>query len=76
MKTTKVFKSGNSLAVRIPSGLLTVGKEVIIFKRDGDLIIREVPHNLRKAFETFSQFSDDFFAEGRQDLPPQERDLF
>lgn len=76
MKTTKVFKSGNSQAVRIPKELQIQGDEVEIFKKNGDIIIREIPRNLARAFEIFSQFPDDFFSEEREDLPPQERDLF
>jgi antitoxin VapB len=39
---TKVFKSGNSQAVRIPQEFQLVGKEVEILKRGEELIIRPV----------------------------------
>ena len=32
--------------------------------------------NIREAFSILTQFSDDFFADGRQDTPPQKRKLF
>lgn len=32
--------------------------------------------NLVKAFELLTQLPDDFFAEGRKDPPPQEREDF
>lgn len=76
MRMTKVFKSGNSQAVRLPKEFQFKSDVVEIFKRNGDVILREKPKNLAKAFELLSKFSDDFFSDGRQDEPPQERDLF
>jgi len=76
MKTTKVFKSGNSQAVRLPKEFQLNGEEVEIFKRNGDVVIREIPKNLTRAFELLTQLPNDFFAEGRKDLPPQKREFF
>lgn len=75
MRTTKLFKSGNSQAVRIPKDFQLYGEEVEIFKRNGDIIIREIPKNLAKAFDILTHLPEDFFAEGREDLPPQDRDF-
>lgn len=76
MRTTKVFKSGNSQAVRLPKDFQLSGEEVEIFKRNDEVVIREIPKNLSRAFELFTQLSDDFFPDGRKDLPPQEREFF
>lgn len=76
MRLTKVFKSGNSQAIRLPKDFNLQGNEVEIFKRNNEIIIREVPKNLARAFELLSQMPDDFFADGRKDLPPQERESF
>lgn len=39
---TRSFKSGNSVAVRIPAGLhKQPGKDWVIVERDGELILRE-----------------------------------
>ena len=76
MKTTKVFKSGNSQAVRLPKEFQLNGEKVEIFKRNGDVVIREIPKNLTRAFELLTQLPNDFFAEGRKDLPPQKREFF
>jgi antitoxin VapB len=39
---TRSFKSGNSVAVRIPAGLgREPGKEWVLIERDGDLVMRE-----------------------------------
>lgn len=75
MRTTKVFKSGNSQAVRLPKEFQLKSDIVLIFKKNGDIVIREKPQNLAAAFEILTHFSEDFFAEGRQDTPPQERDF-
>jgi antitoxin VapB len=49
---------------------------VEIFKRNNELVIREISKNLVSAFELLTQITDDFFAEGRKDLPPQKREPF
>lgn len=76
MRKTKVFKCGNSMAVRLPKDFHICGEEVEIRRCGNDLIIREIPKNLKAAFVILTKMPDDFFAEGREDLPPQERDDF
>jgi antitoxin VapB len=75
MATTRVFKSGNSQAVRLPVDFQLATDEVEIFKRNDDIIIREKPSNLSKAFKLLTQLPEDFFANGREDSLPQERDF-
>lgn len=76
MQTTRVFKSGNSLAVRLPKDFHVSGDKVEIFRRGNhDVVIREIPKTLARAFELLTQMPDDFFAGGRQDEPAQERDF-
>jgi antitoxin VapB len=39
---TRSFKSGNSVAVRIPAGLgKEAGREWVLIERDGELVMRE-----------------------------------
>lgn len=77
MRKAKVFKSGNSQAVRIPKDFHLEGKEVeIVQKNPHEIILREIPKNLAEAFNILTRFSDDFFAEGRKDTPPQKRKFF
>lgn len=76
MKITKVFKCGNSQAVRLPKDFQFNSEEVEIFRRNKDVVIREIPKNLSRAFELLTQLPDDFFSEGRDDAEPQERDFF
>ena len=75
MKVTKVFKSGNFQAVRLPKEFQIRGKEVEIFRRKGDIVIREIPQNLSKAVTLLTELPDDFFAESRKDTSPQDRDF-
>jgi antitoxin VapB len=73
--TTRVFKSGNSQAVRIPKEFQLDVKEVEIFSRDGELVIRPRRKNLLEVLDILAGFSDDFMKDGREDLPPQERNF-
>ncbi len=73
---TRVFKSGNSQAVRIPKELqfdqLDVEYEI---ERQGDrLIITPVGTSLTDALDLFAAFSDDFMAEGRPAQGTQTRE--
>lgn len=75
MQHTKVFKSGNSWAVRLPKNFEFHNNEVEIFKRGDEVIIREVRLNLEDAFTLLTQLPKDFYPEGREDTPPQEREF-
>ncbi len=75
MTTTKVFKSGNSQAVRIPKEFQFDVDEVEIFRRDDEVVIRPVKNNLLEVLDILASLPDDFMADGRDDLPPQERDF-
>lgn len=76
MKTAKIFKSGNSQALRLPKEFQFHSKEVEIFRRGNDIIIREKPKNLKHAFELLTSMPEDFFSAEREDQPPQERETF
>jgi len=73
--TTRVFKSGNSQAVRIPKEFQLDVDEVEIFSRDGELVLRPKRKNLLEAFNIITSLPDDFMKDGREDLPPQERNF-
>lgn len=74
MRTTTVFKSGNSQAVRLPKDFQIDTREVEIFRRGDEIVLRRVPKTLAAAFELLAAMPDDFMAEGRQDAPPQTRE--
>ena len=49
MKTTRVFKSGNSLAVRLPKSFgLTEGAEVILREEQGRYVVEPVPETPKR----------------------------
>ncbi len=74
MRTTTVFKSGNSQAVRLPKDFQFNVSEVEIFRRGDEVVLRQVPDSLAVAFELLASLPEDFMAEGRQDAPPQPRE--
>ena len=73
VKTTRVFKSGNSQAVRLPRDFRLSSGTVEITRRGNELILRERPSGLGRAFELLAGMPTDFMAEGRIDQPPQRR---
>ena len=74
MKMTRVFKSGNSKAVRLPKEFSVKSKELEIFRRGDEIVLREPSKGLGRAFELLANLPDDFIAEGRTDIPPQDRE--
>jgi antitoxin VapB len=72
--TTRVFKSGNSQAVRLPKEFSVSGKVLEIFRRGDEIVLREPAKGLARAFELLTSLPEDFLAEGRQDMPPQHRE--
>ena len=73
MAVAKVFKSGNSQAVRLPKEFRFGGDEVEIFRRGDEVVLREKPRNLLRVLDILASFPDDFL-EDRRDTPPQERE--
>jgi antitoxin VapB len=74
---TRVFKSGNSLAVRIPKELAIVeaSQDVEIEKIGDTLVLRPVvKRKLTGLAEAFAMFTPDFMAEGREFHEQKERD--
>ena len=74
MATARVFRSGNSQAVRLPKEFQVKAKELEIFRRGDEIVLREKGKGLARAFEILANLPDDFLPEGRQDAPPQKRD--
>jgi len=64
---TKLFKNGNSQAVRIPSELAYSRLDIeLIIEREGDeLRIRPARRRMGDVLATLAQFSPDFMSEGR-----------
>ncbi len=72
----KIFKSGNSQAVRLPKDFRFEESEVEIY-RDGDkVVLMPIKKSLKSAFECLTQLPDDFMEDGRNQDEPQEREEF
>ena len=74
MRRTTVFMSGNSQAVRLPKDFRLADREVQIYRRDDEIVIRPIPKTIGEAIRLLESFPDDMFEEPRDDPPPQERD--
>ena len=74
MATARVFRSGNSQAVRLPKEYRFKGAEVEIFRRGDEIVLREKGEGLVRAFEILAALPADFLPEGCDDIPPQERE--
>jgi antitoxin VapB len=70
----RIFKSGNSQAVRLPKQFRFQVKEVEILRRGREIVLREPRRNLGRAFAVLAGMPSDFMSGGRQDQTPQERD--
>jgi len=73
MATARVFKSGNSQAVRLPKEFRFHSKEVEIVRRGYEVILRERSKGMVRAFELIASLPIEDLADER-DIPPQERD--
>jgi antitoxin VapB len=74
MTKAKVFKSGNSQAVRLPKQFRFQVDEVEILRRGNEIVLKEPRRNLIQAFAALGAMPEDFMAEGRQDQIPQKRE--
>jgi len=76
MANTKLFKNGNSQAVRIPAQLAYSKWDLdLIIERHGDeLRIRPVQKKMSNVMKKFAQFSPDFMVEGRGENIEKERE--
>ncbi len=73
MDTAKVFKSGNSQAIRLPREFRVEARELEIFRRGREIVLREPETSVARAFELLSSLPDDFLPDRGQE-PPQARD--
>ncbi|MEO5937100.1 MAG: type II toxin-antitoxin system VapB family antitoxin [Terriglobales bacterium] len=76
MTYARIFKSGNSQAVRLPKEFRFDVSQVEIFRRGDEIVLRERPASAVAIFDALASLPEDFMAEGRQDAPPQQRESF
>lgn len=74
MGTARVFRSGNSQAVRLPKEFRFKGKEVEIFRRGNEVVLREKEKTLARAFELIVSLPGDLVLPDRKKDLPQERE--
>ncbi len=73
MATAKVFRSGNSQALRLPKQFRLKSKEVEIFRRGDEIVLREKSGTMARAFDLLAGLPDDFEIPGREKDVPQKR---
>lgn len=77
MHATKIFRNGNSQAVRIPAELAygRTDVEMVIERIGEELRIRPARKSLAGLMERFARFSPDFMTNGRGEHDQNERDV-
>jgi antitoxin VapB len=73
MGTARVFRSGNSQAVRLPKQFRLKSKEVEIFRRGDEIVLREKDGIMVRAFDLLASLPDDLASVGREKDQPQKR---
>ncbi len=75
MGTAKVFRSGNSQAVRLPKQSSLKSKEVEIFRRGEVIVLREKDGTMAHAFDLLAGLPDDLEVDRRKDHPQKRKGL-
>ena len=73
MGTARVFRSGNSQAVRLPKQFRLQNDEVEIFRRGEEIVLREKDGTMERAFDLLADLPVDFPIRGREKDRPQKR---
>jgi antitoxin VapB len=74
METAKLFKNGQSQAVRLPKEFRFEGKQVFIKKIGESVILIPFHAPWSTLLDSLEMFSDDFM-EDRDQPPPQDREF-
>ena len=77
MASAKVFKSGNSQAVRLPKEFRFGSEEVEIFRRGEEVVLREKSRGMSRAFELIADLPIDVDAieEAHSERPQRRKRL-
>ena len=76
MRIARVFRSGNSQAVRLPKEFQLNVTEVEISRKGDAIILRPAKRTVTDAIALLQTLPDDFMADGRDLSSPQERESF
>jgi antitoxin VapB len=72
MAIAKVFKSGNSQAIRLPKEFRLNVAQVELVRQGEDILIRQPKKlTLMDGYNALAGIADDFFKDGREDPPPE-----
>jgi antitoxin VapB len=74
MKTAKLFKNGQSQAVRLPKEYRMAGTEVFIKKQGNAIILLPKEKSWEPLFESLKHFEKGFRIERNQPVEDQERE--
>ena len=69
--TARVFQSGNSQAVRLPKQFRLRSKQVQVFRRGNDIVLRERPVKRSELLAALPPLADDAFPDEIPDAPPE-----
>jgi antitoxin VapB len=76
MKSAKLFKNGDSQAVRLPKEFRFAGSEVWIKKSGDAVVLLPKGRSWSILFDSLHKFSDDFMKERNQPAAAEEREPF
>jgi antitoxin VapB len=74
--TARVFQSGNSQAVRLPKQFRLRSKQVQVFRRGNDIVLRERPAKLSHLLADLPPLPSDAFPDEIPDAPPEPIESF
>jgi antitoxin VapB len=76
MKTAKLFKNGQSQAVRLPKEFRFEGEEVFIKKSGDTVVLFPTDRSWESLFGSLDKFSKDYMAEREQPGPQKRETVF
>ena len=74
MMTAKIFENGGSQAVRLPKEYRFDSNEVSVNKIGNIVLLSPKLDKWESVLQAIDMFSEDYMADGRADLRPQERE--
>ena len=74
MMTAKIFENGGSQAVRLPKEYRFDVNEVAVNKIGNIVLLSPKSDKWESVLQAIDMFSEDYMADGRADLRPQERE--
>jgi antitoxin VapB len=73
MATARVFKSGNSQAVRLPKQFRVKSKQLEIYKRGDEIVLREPAAGMEEVFHLIASLPEEILELRRKKDRPQKR---